>query len=322
VVNEAPMITEPANRRVVKPSVHGPLHAKATGEGPEVALRFLNREPLRVPTGETALLDLTLAPGSQGFTGWVYAEWCSPVFVDVCGGLADAGPDIVVREQLRGAVDAVSDLRISPNGDGRQDSTTVSLTLDPDVSQTVHWAIVSNSGSVSVGPNLATGSAFDRVGEVVVDPSDERGGSLISGSYTLRIQLTRDVDGHHFARDLDVPIVVDNTPPTVRRVTADRIEIHPRRGGLPGEVRFAASPRDSWRKTTAQVLDAHGRVVRNLERIRLVDGHLRRAWWDGRGDGGRLVPQGGYRIRLVVEDQTGNRARELTSRVRVDLSRR
>ncbi|MFC6285890.1 FlgD immunoglobulin-like domain containing protein [Nocardioides sp. GCM10027113] len=321
--NEPPTIVDPAQPRVVKPSVDGPLPVRVSGVGPVAAVRYLDRAPTRIAPGEEARLDLSLAPWSRGSQGRVYAWWCNPVLPDVCSGAAAAGPDLVVREELHGAVVAVSDVRISPNDDGRQDETSVVLDLDGYVGQTATWSILDGAGETAAGPFL--GGHFppgphDKV--VVVDPWPRTGATMPSGRYTLRLHLTRDVDGHHFARDLDVPLVVDTTPPATGRVATSRARVHPRPGGLPGSVRLLATPRDSWRHVGVEVLDRKGHVVRTLDPVRVVDGDLRGAAWDGRTDGGALVPAGRYRLRLVVEDGTGNRARALTAPVTVDLTRR
>jgi subtilase family serine protease/flagellar hook assembly protein FlgD len=97
----------------------------------------------------------------------------------------------------------------SPNGDGKEDSVTLSAQLDEDV--TVVAQVFSSTG-VAVR-TLAGGTPFGSGTLALVwDGRDDAGSVVIDGDYVIRLKLT---DGCGNERSDEVSVAVDNTPPEI-----------------------------------------------------------------------------------------------------------
>ena len=81
-------------------------------------------------------------------------------------------------------------------------------------------------------------------------------------------------------------------------------------------VRFAVVLVEGSQKVEATVCDLRGRVVRRIVEERAISTGIYEMPWDGRDDGGALVPPGLYVVRLRLDADTAGAALEQETAVR------
>ncbi len=123
------------------------------------------------------------------------------------------------------------------------------------------------------------------------------------GSYTARLRVVY-LNGHVAESDEIGPVLVDRTPPRIRRLAAE-----PRRFSPDGDetddtvtIRQEVVPGDNW---TSRIEDEDGNIVLERSYEDTVDSFQ----WDGRDTSGTILPDGDYRYILTSTDQAGNTAR-------------
>ena len=121
------------------------------------------------------------------------------------------------------------------------------------------------------------------------------------GNYTATIEAVDDNGNRGSVGPF--PIVVDNTPPAVEITVPEIPPIFGPDGDGSKEtilIKLSGSVEDLW---TAQVADASGKAVRTLK----FENAAPADWtWDGKGDDGKVVPDGVYSFSISSTDRAGN----------------
>jgi flagellar motor protein MotB len=123
------------------------------------------------------------------------------------------------------------------------------------------------------------------------------------GAYNARLRVVY-LNGH-VAESGDVgPVLVDRTPPRIRRLAAEPRRFSPDGDGTDDTVmiRQEVEPGDDW---TGRIENEDGDVI--LEQT--YEDRVESFHWDGRDESGNLLPDGDYRYVLTSTDQAGNTAR-------------
>ena len=178
---------------------------------------------------------------------------------------------------------------VSPDGDGRSDSTTMTMHADAPITGSAR--ILDSKG---VGLRRWTFSAAT-AGSWVWNGRDSAGRVLPDGRYVLRI-WGLDRAGNQTIRDL--PITIDRT---IRTVTWSRTSFVPSRGQT-ATVSFALT-----RAASVTVsIDRAGTVVRGIWKAKPVAAGTYRWTWNGRTSSGALLAPGTYRVSVTARSSIGS----------------
>ncbi len=194
-----------------------------------------------------------------------------------------------VWNSIRGLSVGMSQSVFSPNGDGYEDSVTVSYRLDSTatVSATVRDASGRTVRTLQQPVQLTAG-----VRTLRWDGRDGSGVRLPDGSYTVRVLAT--VGGSPVSDTKGVSL---NT--SLGRLAMSPASFAPSRTRLSASYSLAVPAR-----VTVSVMDG-SQVVRTLTpRTSLAAGRYT-VTWDGRTSSGAAAPEGGYAIRVVAESGAG-----------------
>jgi outer membrane protein OmpA-like peptidoglycan-associated protein/flagellar hook assembly protein FlgD len=131
----------------------------------------------------------------------------------------------------------------------------------------------------------------------------DSGAVVPDGEYSAAIEAVD--DNGNLGRVGPFPVVVDRTPPSVELSVPENPAIFSPDGDGNKDsllVKLSGSVEDHW---AAQVSDASGRAVRALA----FDKAAPSDWsWDGKGDDGKVVPDGVYSFSISTTDRAGNSA--------------
>jgi spore germination protein YaaH/flagellar hook assembly protein FlgD len=185
---------------------------------------------------------------------------------------------------------------ISPNGDGRLDTTTARLTA---TGLTTWGFAVQPVAGASVGAPVRSGATTGRSPSVTWDGKNQSGAVVKDGTYRLTL-WTADASKNRAERRFTV--TVDRTPAAINSA-ASRGYFSP-----DGDGHIDTLPL-SWTSNAA---------VTGVVRIRTAAGRSVRAWsfsgktswkksWTGRTAAGAVVPAGRYTFRVDGRDRGGNR---------------
>jgi spore germination protein YaaH len=185
---------------------------------------------------------------------------------------------------------------ISPNGDGRLDTTTATLTATGLT--TWGYAVQPVTGS-SVGAAVRSGSQVGKAPSFIWNGRNQGGGFVRDGSYRLTL-WTADASGNRADRAFTV--VVDRTPAAVTSAAS--------RGYL--------SPDGDGHHDTLPLAWKANEALTGVVRLRNSAGTTVRTWaftkktswakaWTGRTAAGAVVPAGRYTYRVDGRDRAGNR---------------
>ncbi|MEI7744407.1 MAG: FlgD immunoglobulin-like domain containing protein [Chloroflexota bacterium] len=227
----------------------------------------------------------------------VTAPDASPVYrVHTDGGVEGwmAGSALVPRDVTAPRLWAVEDGTgtFSPDGDGRQDSYTLSVQL----SEPSDWTIRIRSG----WKTLAT---FDGSGDTAAIEWAPAAGSVADGTFTWELGAS-DTWGNgplwetgRFEVDTNAPdlglAAAPSTPPVVT----------PNADGAGDVVAFAATSSEMG-SVEAVVRNGTGETVRTLATVLSASGA--RVLWNGKDAAGVVVPDGIYTVDLTAIDPAGN----------------
>ncbi|WP_088319513.1 S8 family serine peptidase [Kineosporia sp. R_H_3] len=256
------------------------------------------------------------APFAPVFSMSPFSDGSHTVEAVVCNasGSRCAGPRstavTVTSTSLHPTTGTVTNPVLSPNGDGRKDTTVVRYTLDR--ASTVKYAVVDRTGatvrSVVVAATQAAGShAFTWNGR-------RTDGTLAAGgTYQVRVS-TADPSQPTLRGMTTASVRVDRTAPKLTGVTAGGATFYP----VVDAYKDTFTPRVTVsEKATVSltVRNAAGTAVRTISAGQRT-GTVSIAW-DGRSTSGALVPAGKYTWRFTVTDLGGNRKASAVAAVTV-----
>ena len=190
---------------------------------------------------------------------------------------------------------ALSSSFISPNGDGRQDTVTVTVKatgLD-------HWGYrVEPFDGTTPGPAVRTGTVLNASPVYTWDGKLQDGSRIPDGLYRITIWTA---DASNNRTQVAFSLTMDTVAPTVTASTSSSA-ITPNGDGRTDRTTLG------W--TSAERATGIGRIVDRSGIARrawtLVPGKAGSTTWDGRDVHGALVPDGRYTYRVVVRDLAGN----------------
>jgi flagellar hook assembly protein FlgD/outer membrane protein OmpA-like peptidoglycan-associated protein len=200
------------------------------------------------------------------------------------------------------------DTVFSPNGDGRKDT----IVFIQETEEAPWWSAVIENADGEVVRTLA----WERTppAELVWDGRGDTGTREPDGDY--RYSLTGQDRAGNRATSSPIDFTLD-TRETPIFVSASREAFAPGTGGPHTEIELisdVADPRGAER-FILELLDEESTVVARIDGSGAPD---ERYSWDGRGATGRIVPDGNYRARLILEYRHGNRPVATSSVFTVD----
>ncbi len=197
--------------------------------------------------------------------------------------------------------------RFSPNGDGVADKESVGALF----SETVSWTfdVRDHDGTV-----LATSSGNGR--EVAATWDGLVAGSPVAdGTYTWTLHGT-DAWQNGVATGTGT-LVVDTTPPSISSISPDAATVNtfsPNGDGVVDTISTVATPTEAG-SIAVRVADGSNVTVRTFSVP--SSGGATTLTWDGRDNGGAVVPDGEYVITMAARDTVGNGGPGRTRTVRV-----
>jgi spore germination protein YaaH/flagellar hook assembly protein FlgD len=185
---------------------------------------------------------------------------------------------------------------VSPNGDGRMDTTTMHVTVTGQI--TFGWLVQPYANGVA-GAAVRSGSVAGKNVAFAWDGKDSRGGIVPDGPYLITIWTA---DASNNRATVSKVVTVDRRPALVA-VSARASFISPNGDGRWDRTTLSMHG-DEAIAGTARVKDKTGTIVRRWTFAAATTG----AWvWDGRDLAGRMVADGRYTFQVDGIDRAGNR---------------
>ena len=295
VDNGPATITQPTDQAVVGTSFN--VIADAPGGG----VRFmLAGQPAGEVAGapySTTISTNAVAPGQHTLTAVV----CNLPELAVCDTAKTTSVTVDVQNTLAPEVTSASPSLFSPNHDGRRDTTDVAYRLDTE--QTVAWSVLNANGKTVRGP-VTIGSQAAGPHSFTFDGKNNSGSFLGDGSYTVRLDTTKDVGGTLVNGSAERGIQVDVTTPDAR-VQATPSTFYPVKDGYLDRATIKASLSEGVESMRVALVDARGKAVRTLD-LGAKGRGTHKLTWDGRTRSGALVAPGRYDVQISLRDAAGN----------------
>ena len=192
---------------------------------------------------------------------------------------------------------AASRALISPNGDGRADTTTIRFSA----SEKVNWQIrITASGGTVVRSFSGSATTVSRTWN-----GKDGGGALVpDGSYTVKVTAS---SSRGAARAALLEVVVDTEPPRIGSLVADPPEPQRTGNGSRQSSRVSYSVSEPVR-TRVTIRHADGRRARTVSDWKWVGAGTRRVKWDGTIEfkGEKIpAPDGTYKVLVNAIDRAG-----------------
>jgi flagellar hook assembly protein FlgD len=227
----------------------------------------------------------------------------------VASGSADAAGGVILGATTSPSI-------ISPNGDGKDESSSLTYSLSSP--QQVKIEQFSSSGrwmktlqpwtSVAAGVKqqvAVPGTSYNVVRGSTL-PLDE-------DNYVLAV-TAKDASGA--VREASVPLIVDVSAPTAANVAASPALFSPNGDGALDSTRFTGS----FSETVSWALDLRNSAGSSVRRVTGSGSTL--AWvWDGKTASGALAPNGSYTYTLSYTDRAGFAGASATGSVALDTVR-
>jgi Abnormal spindle-like microcephaly-assoc'd, ASPM-SPD-2-Hydin/FlgD Ig-like domain len=193
---------------------------------------------------------------------------------------------------------------ISPNGDGRADTLTVSGTFSEPTSWT--WRVVNNNVNPAVTLALVTGT-----GTTITATWDGRASGRVVANGTYQWQLTGSDAAGNPLSSLSGTVVVDTSSPTVSSVVATPARFSPSQGQV---TSIAVQVSEAGTVTLT--------IVTGRTTVRTLTGTLSAAGtvaivWDGRTSTGTLASPATYNVTAVAADRAQNQSGSRSTAVSV-----
>jgi spore germination protein YaaH/flagellar hook assembly protein FlgD len=202
--------------------------------------------------------------------------------------VTDRVPPVITGQRLVSGV-------ISPNGDGRLDSTTIGLTATGYVKY--GWAVQPYVGSVP-GRAIRSGGVLGKNVTFTWDGRDATGALVRDGAYVLTLWVA---DASNNRSAITKRIVVDRRPAAVTLGSSPSF-ISPDGDGHADSTTLSMASDEAF-SGRATLLNPAGGTVRTWSFSNLRSA----AWtWNGRNRDGRIVPDGQYTLRVPGIDPAGN----------------
>jgi spore germination protein YaaH/flagellar hook assembly protein FlgD len=185
---------------------------------------------------------------------------------------------------------------VSPNGDGRMDTTTMHVTVSGQIS--FGWIVQPYANGVA-GTAVRAGSVTGKNVTFTWDGKDSRGAVVPDGPYRITI-WTADASGNQAT--ISRVVTVDRRPAVVA-VSSSSSFISPNGDGRWDQTTLSMHA-DEAITGTARVKDRTGATVRKWT----ISATMAGSWvWDGRDLAGRMVADGRYTFQVDGLDRAGNR---------------
>ncbi len=195
---------------------------------------------------------------------------------------------------------------LSPNGDGRNDSATITPRVTPADALASYTLQIQNAAGRVVRAFPGT-----QPQAVTWNGTGNDGALLPNGEYTIVVtaQATNEASG-----SAQTTLTLDSTVPEVS-VQADRSAFSPNDDGVAETVTFTPSvdPSDRLQSYQLQILDAANNVVRSVTGARPAP-----YTWDGTNERGETVGTGRYTARVTVTRTNQATAEGRSDPVRLD----
>lgn len=241
------------------------------------------------PSTEGSLFTAIAVDQSQN----VYVAWDDNRYVNTTFETIVA----VGRENLPATQNAlVSPEVISPNGDGKDDTTTISATF----TERTQWQLdILNSSNVVAF--RARGQALSL--SYVWDGKNLSGVKVPDGTYTYKITGTGSsgYEAIPATGTLMVNTVKDSTAPAISSFAVDASTFSPNGDGFKDSVALTAQFNKSVNWTITVENDAKS-VVKTITGT----GLSLSSSWDGKNSNGQVVADGNYKLKLKIVDSNGS----------------
>jgi flagellar hook assembly protein FlgD/outer membrane protein OmpA-like peptidoglycan-associated protein len=190
----------------------------------------------------------------------------------------------------------ISDSFFSPNGDGVKDRVLFQLAV-PVTTGIEKWSLAVVNQAGQARRTFAGTTSLST--EIAFDGRDDAGQVLTEGTYVGKLSVLY-VNGNSPRAD-SPPLVVDLSAPTAS-TSADLVIFSPDGDGNKDTVAIfqETSEEQLWQGAIETV---EGRPVRSFSWRGVADARIQ---WDGRGDDGKLAPDGTYLYTLKATDRAGN----------------
>lgn len=310
VSNEPIVLTQPTNGATVGTSVAASV--TAAGGGVQILRDGIN-------AGQDATAPYQVTVNTAGLSDGAHtlrAIQCNSDFTQ-CQGQVSSLVTIDVQNALAPVLRSASPSLISPNGDGRRDTTTLSYELDTP--QQVTWRVTNSSGQTVRGP-VSLGTRAAGVHEFTFDGKKDSGAYLPTGAYVVKLDTSKTVGDNNLTGSAQRGVVVDRTRPSAGDPSSAPRLFYPARDDFKDTSEFHFRLSEDVVSLRVEVFNPSGKKVRVIE-----SGSRRRGrgaiTWNGRTDGGDVVPAGAYAFRLVLRDAAGNQGTTSKAPVRVSDKR-
>jgi flagellar hook assembly protein FlgD/outer membrane protein OmpA-like peptidoglycan-associated protein len=232
---------------------------------------------------------------------------------DRAGNAGSAQIDNIIVDTRPTPVQLSIDLSyFSPNGDGVKDNLTFGLNV-PVSTGIEKWSLAVQDAQGQVRRTF-TGTV-DIPGSITWDGKDDKGGALPEGAYKGTLSIIY-VNGHQPLAESPVVTIKLAAPTAAAKAEFDVFS--PTGDSLRNSVAIYQDTSSElfW---TGTIKDSAGKDVKTLVWRGRADDKLE---WDGRGDDGRVLPDGLYTYALSATDQAGNTGTSKPIALRIDTEKK
>jgi flagellar hook assembly protein FlgD len=209
--------------------------------------------------------------------------------------ITDTVPPRITAAMISGSI-------ISPNGDGRMDTTTVRVTVTGHIK--FGWLVQPFFDGIA-GTPVRSGSVTGKTVVFQWDGKNDAGAVVPDGPYRITVWAA---DASNNRASVGKDVVVDRRPANVT-VSSSPTSISPNGDGRSDRTTLSMRA-DAPITGSARLLDKNGAGIRRWAFSNATAG----SWvWDGRDSSGRTVADGRYTFRIWGLDRAGNQSvRDLT----------
>ena len=292
VTNPPPTLIDPAPSQTVSGST---LRAFAVSGGG--GIRFVrDGTEFRDDSSSPFVVNFDIFKLAKG-THRIYAVQCSTNFV-ACDWANPSLTSTFTINRLAPRITGLSPSVLSPNGDGRSDSTTVTFYLEARQSVTINvrkgnGQVISRTRqytNLAAGTHTWSWNGKTRAGGPA--PGGTYFVTLATASGALRGKTTRSVR-------------VDLSRPQIAGIASSNKTVYPNRDGYKDSTYLTGRVSEDVRFITAEIFNSNGRKVRTITRRSVAPGSFR-IYWNSRKSSGASLPVGTYKFRFKARDVAGN----------------